>query len=44
MNHHVFSPSSLDHSPRPTEREIFVKAPELCHDGRTHAHGGHPHG
>jgi len=33
--HHSFSPSALEHSPRPTEREILVKLPSLSHDGRT---------
>ena len=35
QNHHGFSPSTLDHSPRPTEREIRIKTPAMCHDGRT---------
>lgn len=42
QNHHTFSPSALDHSPRPTEREIFVKTPAHSHDGRTR--GGDPRG
>ena len=35
QNHHAFSPSALEHSPRPTERESRVKLPLLCHEGRT---------
>lgn len=34
-SHHTFSPTALEHSPRPTEHEIRVKAPSMCHDGRT---------
>ena len=43
-DHHSFSPSALDHSPRPTEQEIRVKAPSLLHDGRTLLNGENAHG
>lgn len=43
-NHHGISPSSLEHNPRPADREIFMKPPSLCHDGRTHGDGGEQHG
>ena len=44
MEHHTFSPSALEHAPRPSEKEIRVKAPAFCHDGRTRLNGGQPHG
>ena len=42
--HHSFSPSALEHSPRPAEREIRVKAPAQRHDGRTLQNGEEHHG
>ena len=42
QSHHTFSPSALEHNPRPTEKEILMKSPALCHNIRTK--GGRAHG
>ena len=43
-DHHSFSPSLLEQSPRPAEKEIRIKVPGMNHDGRTRAAGGQSNG
>jgi len=40
QTHHGFVPSSLEHSPRPTEREIRIKTPVFSHNERPRQEGG----
>jgi len=43
-DHHSFSPSLLEHCPRPAEKEIRIKEPGMNHDARTHTAGGTTNG